>query len=85
MSEYNKYVLAVNKIFEIVSKMKVSWPDQDNINYLESIEEYKQIVAENVKLFSQTVDNNDDVMEELGNDWKLNIWRSFSYIQRVKK
>ena len=68
MSDYNKYVLAVNRIFEIVSKMKASWPDQDNISYLESIEEYKKIVAENVKLFSQKVEKNADAMEELGDD-----------------
>ena len=34
MTDYKKYVIAVNKIFEIVDKMKLSWTDQDNLNYL---------------------------------------------------
>lgn len=69
MSDYNKYVGAVNKIFELVAKMKSSWPDQDNINYLESVEEYKQIVIDNANLFDNHVSKLDDnKMEELGND-----------------
>ena len=53
MSEYNKYVEAVNKIFELVAKMRVNYPDQDNLALLESIEENKQIVITNAKLFNK--------------------------------
>ena len=52
MNEYNQYVTAVNKIFDYLSKMKAGWKSLDNSNYIESIEEYKQIVinaAENFK------------------------------------
>ena len=45
MSEYNKYVTAINKIFDDLSKMKVGWDSVDNISYIEKIEEYKQLVA----------------------------------------
>ena len=49
MDEYNKYVTAINKIFGHISTMKVNWPDQDNLNYIESIEEYKTAVKESVE------------------------------------
>lgn len=68
MSDYNQYVSAVNKIFEIIAKMKQSWTNQDNISYIESIEEYKQIVIDNVKLFDSSTKQQEESMEELGND-----------------
>ena len=58
MSEYNKYVEAVNKIFELVAKMRVNYPDQDNLALLESIEENKQIVITNAKLFNKQSQKN---------------------------
>lgn len=70
MSEYNRYVSAINKIFEDLDKMKSNWNNQDNHNYIDSIEEYKQLVS-NV---SDLIKNNDPVpkkgndMEVLGND-----------------
>ena len=53
MSEYNEYVTAVNKIFDYLSKRKAGWSSMDNKNYIESIEEYKQIVINNVNLFKE--------------------------------
>mgnify|MGYP004498092689 FL=1 len=64
MTDYKKYVIAVNKIFEIVDKMKLSWTDQDNLNYLKKIEDYKNIVIETSKKISQ--DEKDQQVEELG-------------------
>lgn len=52
MSDYNQFVLAVNKIFEITAKMKQGWKDQDNINMADSIEESKTTVVEAAKLFN---------------------------------
>jgi hypothetical protein len=69
MSEYNQYVTAVNKIFDYLNKMKVGWNSQDNLNYIESIEEYKQIVASNVEIFKTPApQKNDSNLEALGND-----------------
>lgn len=71
MSDYDKYVSAVNKIFEISAQMKVNWQDQDNINYLDSIEEYRQIVIENANLFSREQPSSQpqpQVTEELADD-----------------
>ena len=53
MSDYNKYVTAVNKIYEVAGKLKVSYPDNDNINLIESIEEAKAAVVAGAKLFGE--------------------------------
>ena len=68
MNQYNEYVKAVNKIFEIVTKMKTSWKTQDNINYVDSIEEYKQSVIDNAKKFEAASGPAPQQLEELGND-----------------
>ncbi len=65
MSEYDKYVKAVNKIFEVIAKMKENWKGQDNLNYIASVEDYKQIVIDSSKNFSTSIKTS---MEELGND-----------------
>ena len=78
MSEYKEYVTAVNKIFDYLAKMKAGWNNIDNINYIESIEEYKSVVVNSVNLFKKqenTVGNNPPKetnepsrLEALGND-----------------
>ena len=67
MSDYNEYVTAVNKIFDYLAKMKAGWNNLDNINYIESIEEYKQTVINNASLFKETNSENSN-LEALGND-----------------
>ena len=49
MKDYNEYVTAINKIFDYLEKMKAGWDSQDNMNYIESIEEYKQDVIRTAK------------------------------------
>lgn len=44
MDDYNRYVTAVNKIFDYLEKMKAGWNNVDNKNYIDSIDEYKNIV-----------------------------------------
>ena len=70
MSEYNEYVTAVNKIFDYLSKMKAGWNSPDNLNYIESIEEYKETVINNADLFKNNTPPNQepDNLEVLGND-----------------
>ena len=53
MSDYNKYVTAVNKIYEVAGKLKVNYPDNDNLNLIESIEEAKSAVVAGAKLFGE--------------------------------
>ena len=67
------------------NKMRENWKNIDNINYIESIEEYKQIVIDNAKLFSNTKVIEEKAMEELGDDWKINLWRSIKNFQWIKK
>ena len=67
MSDYNQYVTAVNKIFDYITKMKAGWNSQDNINYIESIEEYKSAVTDNAEKFKQPAAPSPNV-EALGND-----------------
>lgn len=55
MSDYNKYVTAVNKIFEVAAKLKVNYPDNDNIALIESIEETKSAVVAGAKLDRKSV------------------------------
>ena len=52
MSDYNKYVLAVNKIFEVIGKIKNKYTDKDNTGYIANIEEYKQVVVNSANTFS---------------------------------
>ena len=44
MDDYNRYVTAVNKIFDYLEKMKAGWNNPDNKNYIDSIDEFKNIV-----------------------------------------
>ena len=50
MNNYNNYVDAINKIFEYLEIMKKEFTDQDNLNYIASIEEYKEAIISNADL-----------------------------------
>ena len=50
MGDYNTYVDAINKIFEYLEIMKKEFDDPDNINYIASIEEYKDAIISNAEL-----------------------------------
>ena len=67
MSDYNAYVTSINKIFDYLSKMKTGWSSLDNKNYIESIEEYKQVVVQNADNFKKEVEEVPQ-LEALGND-----------------
>ena len=70
MSDYNQYVTAINKIFDYLAKMKVGWNSLDNKNYIESIEEYKQIVIDNAEKFKdgRPPKKEPEELEALGDD-----------------
>lgn len=57
MSDYNKYVLAVNKIFEVIGKIKPNYTDKDNLGYIANIEEYKDVVVNSANTFSNKKDD----------------------------
>ena len=54
MNDYNAYITAVNKIFDYISKMRAGWNGKDNISYIDSIEEYKQLVINTLNTFKNT-------------------------------
>ena len=45
MQDYNDFLTATNKIFDYVEKMKAGWNSQDNMGYIEKIEELKPAVT----------------------------------------
>ena len=53
MDDYNRYVTAVNKIFDYIEKMKAGWNNLDNKNYIESVEEFKSVVTTKADLMKQ--------------------------------
>ena len=66
MTDYDKYVTAVNKIFECLNKMKIVWTSQDNLNYIEKIEAYKnKVISSSKEIEKISTDTLSDV-EELG-------------------
>ena len=67
MPDYNAYVTSVNKIFDYLNKMKAGWTSLDNKNYIESIEEYKEVVIKNAESFKQNPQESQS-LEALGND-----------------
>ena len=44
MSDYEKYVTEVNNIFSLLEKLKNSWTNNDNLNAIEEINQFKSIV-----------------------------------------
>ncbi len=68
MSDYNKYIVAINKIFECLEKMKSGWKNQDNYNYIDSINEYKDIIIKNAELLKNPALNSEQGVEKLSND-----------------
>ena len=67
MSDYNKYVTAINTIFDCVVKIKAGWNSVENNNHAEKIEEFRQLVtkeAETLKNSQAKVSR----LEALGND-----------------
>jgi len=65
MTEYDNYITAVNKIYEYLEIMKQKWNNQDNQNYIEEIENYKQKIVDTSNLV-QKKHNTTSEMEALG-------------------
>lgn len=68
MDNYNIYVTAVNKIFGYLETMKQNFSEQDNLNYIESIEEYKDAVIRNAEKLKNPQQQSQQKVEALGND-----------------
>lgn len=44
MSDYEKYVTEVNRIFSLLEKLKNNWTNNDNLNFIDDINEFKNVV-----------------------------------------
>lgn len=44
MNDYEKYVTEVNNIFSLLEKLKNTWTNNDNLSYIEEINEFKNVV-----------------------------------------
>ena len=44
MNDYEKYVTEVNNIFSLLEKLKNSWTNNDSLNSIEEINEFKDAV-----------------------------------------
>ena len=67
MSDYEKYVTIINTIYDCTNKMRQAYDNPDNINHLDSIDEYKKRVIELADNFTKEGNNNPkQEMETLG-------------------
>lgn len=53
MDDYNRYVTAVNKIYDYLEKMKAGWNNSDNKNYIDNIDDFKNIVISQAEEFKK--------------------------------
>ncbi len=65
MSDYEKYVTEVNNIFSILEKLKNSWTNNDSLNSIEEINEYKNPVIQVASFLQNQLKNNSTDDEEL--------------------
>lgn len=66
MTEYDMYTKSINQIFEYLEWMKQKWNNQDNLNYIEEIEKYKDAIIESSKLVEEKHNKIPEEMEALG-------------------
>lgn len=66
MNNYEKYVTEVNNIFSILEQLKKGWNNEDNLNFIEDINEYKDSVIKTATfLQKQNNKETDNVKEEI--------------------
>lgn len=66
MNDYEKYVTEVNNIFSILEKLKNSWTNNDNLDSIEEINEYKNpVISAATFLQEQSVKKTNNAEESL--------------------
>ncbi len=53
MNEYENYVKEVNNIFSILEKLKNSWSNNDSLNHIDEINQFKKIVIQSADFLEQ--------------------------------
>lgn len=53
MKEYDIYVKEVNNIFSILENLKNKWPNNDNLNHIDEINQYKRAVIQGANFLNK--------------------------------
>ena len=53
MKEYDTYVREVNNIFSILENLKNTWPNNDNLNHIDEINQYKRAVIQGANFLNK--------------------------------
>ena len=53
MNEYENYVKEVNNIFSVIEKLKNSWSNNDSLNHIDEINQFKKIVIQGADFLEQ--------------------------------
>lgn len=57
MSDYEKFVTEVNNIFSKLEKLKKSWVDSDNLDFIEEINKHKNAVISGASFLQEQGSN----------------------------
>ena len=57
MNDYEKYVTEVNNIFSVLDKTKNGWTNNDNLSFIEEINEFKKSVIEGASIIQKTMNS----------------------------
>ena len=65
MKDYEKYVTEVNNIFSVLDKTKNNWTNNDNLSFIEEINEFKKSVIEGASIIQKSAKLQKDVNKEM--------------------
>ena len=65
MKDYEKYVTEVNNIFSVLDKTKNNWTNNDNLSFIEEINEFKKSVIEGASIIKKSAKFQKDVNKEM--------------------
>lgn len=57
MNEYDTYVKEVNNVFSILENLKNTWPNNDNLNHIDEINQYKRVVIQGANFLNKQKTN----------------------------
>ena len=61
MTDYEKYVKEINNIYSILEKIKGSWNDDNNMEFLKQVDSFKDDVLSCAYLLEKKTKNSNEV------------------------
>lgn len=61
MTDYEKYVKEINNIYSILEKIKGSWNDDNNMEFLKQVDSFKDDVLSCASLLEKKTKNSNEV------------------------